>query len=76
MNTICAYCGQPDPGAAQAIKAPRLGDYYPCAACGKLSVFTENGLRKATKTELEESSRDWRAPRTGIPAMIGFDARG
>ena len=76
MNTICAYCGAPDPEAPRAVKAAPLGDYYRCAACANLSVYTENGLRKATRAEREESSRDWRAPRAGIPAMIGFDARG
>ena len=76
MNTICAYCGAPDPEAARAVKDPPAGDFYRCVACGNLSVFTEHGLRKATKSERDESAREWRAPRTGIRAMIGFDARG
>ena len=76
MNTICAYCVAPDPEALRAVKAVPVGDYYQCGACGNLSVYTENGLRKATMAERDETSRDWRAPRTVIPTMIGFDARG
>ena len=76
MNTICAYCGAPDPEALGAVKAVPVGDYYRCAACGNLSVYTADGLRKATKAERDETSRDWRAPKTGIPTVIGFDARG
>ena len=53
MNTICAYCGAPDPEAIRAVKDPHLGDYYWCAGCGNLCVFSQNGLRKATKSELE-----------------------
>jgi len=75
MNTICAYCGAPDPEAIRAVKDPHLGDYYWCAACGNLCVFNQNGLRKATKSERDDSSRDWHAPKSGIPTFIGFDAR-
>ena len=75
MNVICAYCGSPDPASATA-KTPPAGDFYECPGCGKLSVYTAHGLRKATEVERDEASRDWRRPGSVIPTMIGFDARG
>jgi hypothetical protein len=77
MNTICAYCGAPDAACADpAAKTPPPGDLYECEACGKLSVYTDYGLRKATLAEGDEASNDWRKPRSGLPTMIGFDGRG
>lgn len=77
MSTICAHCGQPDPTAAGVdAKSPPTGDFSTCPACGKVSVSTGTGLRKATADELAEADRDWRQPRTGLPAFIAFDQRG
>jgi hypothetical protein len=79
MNTICPYCGSPDPtpGAIHAKAAP-AGDAYECEGCGRISLSTGDALRKASKNELDEISRDWRRQKTPTvaPAMIGFDRRG
>lgn len=77
MTTICVYCGTPDPAGIRAgEKSPPTGDFYRCDACGKLSVYTENGLRKASRDEWDEANNDWRKPRTTLPTMISFDGRG
>ena len=77
MNTICAYCGAPDPtGVSLTAKDSRVGDLYACQACRKLCVQTESGLRKSTRAEQDDAARDWRSDRAWIPTMIGFDARG
>ena len=79
MHIICAHCGAPDPGRTDSPAKPQPpGDFYECAGCGQVSVYTQDGLRRATPAELAEARRDWRrdnAP-TVIPAMIGFDRRG
>lgn len=46
-----------------------------CAYCGAPDAASA-GLRKATQAERADASRDWRRPRSGLPTMIGFDARG
>jgi len=77
MNILCAHCGIPEPVAAgQADMQLPVGDYYQCVACGQLSVVTETGMRRATRAEMAEAAADWHPKRTGLPAMIGFDARG
>lgn len=79
MHILCAYCGAPDPTSTDLAGKPQPpGDLYECPGCGQVSVYTNDGLRRATPTELAEARRDWRsgsAPAV-IPAMIGFDRRG
>jgi len=79
MHIICAHCGAPDPTSAGPFaKTQPPGDLYECAGCSQMSVYTDNGLRRATPAELSEAKRDWRRDKTPtvIPAMIGFDRRG
>ena len=77
MSTICAHCGQPEVNAAGVDAAPPpVGDFFTCPACGKFSVATDDGLRRATSGELAEANRDWRQPRAGLPTFIAFDQRG
>jgi len=76
MKTVCAYCGISDPAESRTGAKSPAGDFYWCDACGELSVYTADGLRKATRAESDEAKIDWRKPGTVRPTMISFDARG
>ena len=77
MDILCAHCGAPEPIAAgQGDRRRPAGDFYLCEACGKMSVVTDTGMRRATKSELTEAATDWHSKKIRLTAMIGFDARG
>ena len=76
MTVVCAYCGNSDDAETRTGARIPAGDFYWCDACGELSVYTEDGLRKATRAESDQAKTDWRKPGTVLPTVISFDARG